>query len=144
MDRDGAEDGFTLVEMLLVVALLAIMAGLVMARANPDRSASALSAQLRDYLHQARAIAILHGRVVVLELNPATGQLSGPSPLGTLAIKAGLSLDLGASLDKGLTFQPDGSSAGGILHILRRGTPGAMPDNGLVVAPLTGAITALP
>lgn len=144
MGRDGAEDGFTLVEMLLVVVLLAIMAGLVMARANPDRTTSMLSAQARDYLHQARALAILQGRVVVLVLDPATGQLSGPEPLGPLAIKARLSLEQGASLGAALSFQPDGSSGGGVLHLQPRDATQAGRNISLVVAPLTGAITALP
>jgi general secretion pathway protein H len=142
MGKDDGEGGFTLVEMLLVVVLLALAAGLVMARASPDRSAVTLSAHLGDYLREARALAILEGRIVTLRLDPATRQLAGPPPLGELALHARLALETSQFPADSLSFQPDGSTGGGILHILPRGA--AEAGYSLAVAPLTGAVTALP
>lgn len=140
--EDDREGGFTLVEMLLVVVLLALAAGLVMARANPDRSAQGLQAQLADYLRKARAAAILDGRVVTLALDPRSGRLVGPPPLGRLQLDARLTLETAAPDGRVLAFQPDGSTAGGVLRIAPPGRGGAA--QGVAVAPLTGAITALP
>ena len=142
MGKDDGEGGFTLVEMLLVVVLLALAAGLVMVRANPDRSAVKLSARLGDYLREARALAILEGQRVTLALDPATGQLSGPPPLGALELGARLVLETGQPRDNSLLFQPDGSTVGAVLHILPHGAAGR--GHGIAVAPLTGAVTVLP
>lgn len=144
MGNDDGESGFTLVEMLLVVVLLALAAGLVMARASPDRSAVTLSARLGDYLREARALAIFEGRIVTLGLDPGTGQLSGPPPLGALELDARLVLETGQPSGNSLSFQPDGSTGGGVLRILPRGAGGAGAGYGLAVAPLTGAVTTLP
>lgn len=142
MGKDDGEGGFTLVEMLLVVVLLALAAGLVMARASPDRSAVTLPARLGDYLREARALAILEGRIVTLELDPRTGQLSGTPPLGALELDARLVLENGQPSGNSLSFQPDGSTSGSVLRILPRDIGGA--GYGLAVAPLTGAVTTLP
>ena len=144
MGNDDGEGGFTLVEMLLVVVLLALAAGLVMARASPDRSAVTLSARLGDYLREARALAILEGRIVTLGLDPGTGQLSGPPPLGALELDARLTLEAGQPSGNSLSFQPDGSTGGGVLHILPHTGAGSGAGYGLAVAPLTGAVSALP
>lgn len=145
MGKDDGEGGFTLVEMLLVVVLLALASGLVMARASPDRSAVTLSALLGDYLREARALAILEGRIVTLEVDPATGRLSGPTSLdatfAALGFDARVTLDASQPPANSLLFHPDGSTGGGVLHILP--PDGAGGGYGFAVAPLTGAVIAL-
>lgn len=146
MGKDDGESGFTLVEMLLVVVLLALATGLVMARADPDRNAVTLSARLGDYLRAVRALAIIEGRILTLGFDPGTGQISGPPALGGLELDARVTLDASQLPANSLSFQPDGSTGGGVLHIVPRGAAGAGSGAGygLVVSPLTGAVTAQP
>ncbi len=144
MDKDDVEGGFTLVEMLLVVLLLALAAGLVFSRAGQDRSAVTLSASLGDYLREARALAVIEGRIVTLELDADTGQLFGPPPVGRLELDGSLALETSQPPANSLSFYPDGSTVGGVLHILPRSGERAGAGRRLAVAPLTGAVTTLP
>lgn len=128
----GHEDeaGLTLAEMLLVLAITALAAGLVVGRGLPGRGALR-SASLEAWLRNARATAMLQNRPVVLQ---AQGQrISG----------AGADFDLGRgflvqvrSTDGTIGFRPDGSSSGGTVTALA-------PDGaayGVEVAAVTGTL----
>lgn len=133
-DSDLGERGFSLAEMLLVVALLALASGLVMARGGGAGSGAA-EAQLVRYLREARAEAMVAGGVVRIVLDPVTQSLSGaathaPDPGGPMQLDA----PGGAIL-----FHPDGSSRGGTLRV----TPARGPAFGVAVQPLSGAVAAL-
>jgi prepilin-type N-terminal cleavage/methylation domain-containing protein len=127
-----AEAGLTLAEMLLVLAILALVAGVVVGRGLPGRGA-VRSAALVSYVRDARAHAMQVGQPVRLV---AAGQRIADGGAG---------FDLGAGFlvqgpEGGIGFQPDGSSGGGSLQVLA-------PDGGsygVAVAAITGSVSALP
>ena len=131
-DHD-AEAGLTLAEMLLVLAILALVAGLVVGRGLPGQG-PLRSAALVAYLREERGRAMEQGVPVRLG---AQGQWITDGAAG---------FDLGRgtlvriqSSDGTIVFAPDGASAGGRLVIL--GGDGS--TWGADVAPVTGIVTAL-
>jgi general secretion pathway protein H len=134
------EAGFTLAEMLVVLVILALAAGLVIGRTSSGGSALS-AAQLRSYLRDARAQAMQTGRTVDIGLGPQGVSLLAQSPVGRLVLPAGtqlaVSVPTGAT---GLRFYPDGTSQGG--RIMAQ--PPRGPAYGADIAALTGAVAALP
>ncbi len=101
--------GFTLLEMLVVLAVLGLMVGLVVAR-GPMRSAGLdarmAANQLAGTLRAARSEAIARDRPVAVAIDGGAGTVR----VGTAAPRA-----VGATLSglaRPLVFLPDGSSAG--------------------------------
>jgi general secretion pathway protein H len=96
-----SEQGFTLVELLVVLAIMALGAMLLAGRPSGNDSASNLEAKakLRASISELRAKAISTGTTAKL-------------PLNTLGY--GLQPALGQDSD-GLQFWPDGSSNGGVI-----------------------------
>ncbi len=105
----AAERGFTLLEMLVVLAVLGLMVGLVVAR-GPLRSAgldARLAAnQLAGTLRAARSQAIAADRPVAVAINAALATVqvgnAPPRPVGAAI----------TGLTQPLVFLPDGSSRG--------------------------------
>lgn len=127
------EAGLTLAEMLLVLAILALAAGLVVGRGLPGQGA-VRHAALESYLRNARAHAMLQGAEVALQSDGQQIQGDGaPFRPGR-----GFLVDLQAP-EGTLRFGPDGASNGGTVTILA-------PDGsawGAVVTPVTGAVGPL-
>jgi general secretion pathway protein H len=100
MLRSKAEAGFTLMEMLVVIAVMALILLLVTGY-GPPRShrleAQAAAQQVAQGMRAARGMAIAQGRPVALVLPPLPGWLavSVQAPPG------------------GIVFAPDGSASGG-------------------------------
>ena len=106
--------GFTLLEMLVVLAVLGLVAGLVVGR-GPSRSAGLdvrmAANQLAATLRAARseAIAADHPVIVVIDGAAGTVRIGGAAPRA-----------LGAVLSpqaRPLVFAPDGSSAGATIGV---------------------------
>jgi prepilin-type N-terminal cleavage/methylation domain-containing protein len=125
------EDGLTLAEMLLVLAIMALVAGVVVGRGLPGRGA-VRTAALVAYVRDARSGAMQRGQPVVLASGGQRIEDGG----------AGFDLGFGYLVDipaGGIGFQPDGSSAGGAIVVL----PPDGGSYGVVVAPVTGSVAAL-
>jgi len=113
--------GFTLLEMLVVLVILGLVAGLVVAR-GPGRSRGmevrAVVAAVAEALRGARGQAIAGNRPVLVAVNGARHRVTvqgGPSiavPLDLDLAAAGPAGDPGPQL-AGIRFAPDGSSSGG-------------------------------
>lgn len=106
--------GFTLLEMLVVIAVMGLLAGLVLTR-GPARSAgleARLAANtLAGTLRAARAQAIATDRAVAVRVD---------GPAGTVAVGTAAPRAVGAVLippPRPLVFAPDGSSSGGAVGV---------------------------
>jgi general secretion pathway protein H len=107
------QDGFTLIEMIVVLAILALMLGLVIAR-GPMHSArldaEAAARELTAALRLARGRAIAEERPVSVALAPDRYQVEG---LAAHSVPTDVALS-GSSV---IRFAPDGSSSGGTIAV---------------------------
>ena len=132
-DPKGTETGATLAEMLLVVAITAMAAGLVVGRGTPGQHRIERAA-LQSLVRSVRADAMRSDRIVSLE--------AGEDGHSLLAAGKTLVFDLDHQVfctasdgGKAITFGPDGSSNGGLVRVLAPGS-----EDRLVVEPVTGAL----
>ena len=127
-----SEAGFTLIEMIVVLAVLGLVAGLVLARGAP-RSAGlemrAATGAVAQAMRVARTQAILSNRPVLVLFDSRAGTLrvgaatARSLPAGT-AMNVVSTADLaamqaGAGGPAGIAFLPDGSSSGGRVELAR-------------------------
>ena len=122
MTLRGSRTGFTLIEVIIVLVILGLAAGLVMNR-GPSRSrgleATSAAADVARMLRAARgqAIASDHSVLVLVDLARHAIAVDG-GPVRVVPANLGLSVvavadeTLGARL-AGIRFQPDGSASGG-------------------------------
>ena len=111
--------GFTLIEMIVVLVILALVGGLVLTRAptrggTPDlRAATSLVA---GTLRVARTRAIAANRAVPVRFDPQDAEVQlGADPVRRLP--PGIRI---AAADRAILFRPDGSSSGGSVDLAGR------------------------
>jgi len=144
--RSGAAAGFTLLEMIVVLVVLALVAGVVMSR-GPVRSRGltvrAAVADVVATLRGARGRAIAASRPVLVVVNGAEGRMSVDGQ-PVLSVPPGMALAAASGLGTpptsrltGIRFSPDGSSSGGRI-LLADGTRRVL----VAVDWLTGRVSA--
>ena len=125
--RTSRERGFTLIEMLVVLVVLGLSAGLLLGRGpsrSPTLDARTAAGQIAQGLRLARSQAITRSRteMFVLDLEQGAYRIGDGPPQ---ALPRGLGLTLtavaehtaGSSLG-GIAFLADGSSTGGRIGVL--------------------------
>ena len=127
MPTSHRDAGFTLAEMLLVLAVTAMAAGLVVGRGLPGQSRIDRSA-LAAFLRSTRAEAMRTAQVL-----PVVASKDGHT---LVAGARGLALgpDRGATSEGDLSFGPDGSSPGALVRIRAPGS-----EQHMVVQAVTGS-----
>lgn len=138
--RDRRAAGFTLIELVVVLAIIGLMLGLTLpliGRSIPGAALDAAAREIRIALRDARISAIGEGHAVTFRADPAGGYWLGRDyrPLAAAAeTHAGLRV-AGAPI----VFFASGGSSGGRIVI-----GGSAGKRELAVDPVTGRAYALP
>ena len=125
-DMRGRQSGFTLIEMIAVLLVLAILAGFVGVRLRPG-SSDALQAtahELASRCRAARASAIRRGADQTVVIDLANRMVSAGNAAQPLQIPATITVitDTSAAEQRsqaiaGVRFHPNGSSTGGMVRL---------------------------
>jgi general secretion pathway protein H len=106
--------GFTLLEVLLGLALMALVAALVLPRPNRPVGPAALRTaayEVSAALRNARTTAISDGRPATAVIDHRAGRVEGAG--GRVDMPPGITVALLHGRQPGIRFAPDGSSTGG-------------------------------
>src|SRR5262245_40512993 len=124
---NAREYGFTLVELMVVLLVLAIIAGMTSTRIVSGRDRDVLQStayQVASRCRSARTAAIRRGSpaIVLIDLAKRVVEVDGAErPIGLAAtITVHAETSLGEQLSptvSGIRFRPDGSSSGGMLRL---------------------------
>ena len=109
----GKNAGFTLIEMLVVLVILGLVAGLIVGRGRAPSQrleVDSVARQVAGALRTARSYAIARGRPIVVTIGAHGYQVEGevPHPLAMNMTLAG---------PPAVVFEPDGSSSGGRVKV---------------------------
>lgn len=125
----GRSDGFTLIELIVTLAVVALVFTLVVPRLRQAPDLSDLRAAARDVaavLRMARSEAISAGRPTDFLADTASGTYAidrGSGPVGSIPQGARLTLltapELAAGPSGAIRFYPDGSASGGGLALMQ-------------------------
>lgn len=126
-EHSGGEAGFTLVEMLAVLAILALAATLVVGRVSERRTSDAVAVSIARslaLLRETRDAAIRSGRDQVAYVDTVDGRIIGPAPRAEVRFAPPSEVRLRAqSLERypsgltGVRFFGAGGSTGGAIAV---------------------------
>lgn len=129
--RSGRSGGFSLVELLVVLSIIALVAGLavpVLRTTSPRYELSGTANAMSSAIRAARAAAIARNREVIFELDVDTGKFGANLGGKGGAVPGGAGIELVAARTEivggtrgRIRFYPDGTSTGGEVKIRRSG-----------------------
>jgi len=128
MRRIGRQHGFTLIELIAVLALIAIVVGSIAFSFSKSMGGAKIRASVKDLvaaLRYTRGQAIVKGEEMALEVDVEARSYTAPNK-NPVTLPEGLDMKLLTAqselLDDGkgrIRFYPDGSSTGGRVTVLR-------------------------
>lgn len=139
-DKAGHEAGFTLVELLAVITILAVVAAIISFRGQSGFGTTkfrALMTGTAAALRETRAAAISSAGDVVFVIDTRAGKLTGVNREATIDLPDGVTLEAdvaeseSASGTAGIRFFKDGSSTGGTLRFDWNGNRSSIDVNWL-------------
>lgn len=131
-------DGFTLIEMLVTLAVAGLIAGIAFPRVQNTMSAMEFrrgAAQVTEALRAARAEAIRTGAPVTLALEGRALVIGGGDPQALPA-----SVSVSAGQDRPVTFYPDGTANPALYRVRSRGEGAGVRERRITVFGSTGHI----
>jgi general secretion pathway protein H len=124
-----AEQGFALYELILVLAILAMVAGVIYPRAVRDPGPAEIRAAAENIaaiLRSDRNAALRQRHAVVSRIDVESGTVRAGAGDGIVKIPGGVKLEfvqssreLGGADGGGIRFRPNGRSSGGVLTLAR-------------------------
>jgi general secretion pathway protein H len=137
-DRRDRRGGFTLIELMIALAIMALIAALALPRVFPSGGATASRATayaIASVLRGDRTTALRTGQPVTTRVDERAGMVSAGSSTVTVTVPRDTELATRAIEDAAVTFRPDGSSTGGAIVLKRDDTAYTV-----LVAPLTAGV----
>ena len=140
-DRNRGTGGFTLIEMIVVLAIVAVAVGMVVpliGRSGSGAELTTAAGRIRSAMAEARATAITEGRAVVFRGDGSGGYWLDNRHLG-LDAGAHDRLRIATAGNARIAFFPSGASSGGRVFV-----QGPYSRREIAVDAVTGRAVALP
>jgi len=127
----ASDDGFTLLEMVCVLAIMALMAALAFPFLSPGSTPAQMDAyamRIASVLKADRYAAMRRGLPVATLLSAKAKTVKSGSGAGTVQVPDGIGFDAvvakrcaGVNASSGIAFFPSGMSCGGVIALARPG-----------------------
>lgn len=118
--RRGGNGGFTLIEMVLALAILSLLAALGLPFIRPNGGAGDLrfkAFQIVALLREERNAALRSGRITMVSIDSDAGVVGSSRSLAKIVIPPTMSLGVSTGINQTVHFYANGASSGGSLSI---------------------------